>query len=428
MKLTPSSPRRTQRGNALILALVFSGIVALVVGSYLQLAHQRNRMRARSLAWNTALPVLEAGIEEALSHLKTDGASLTRNGWASGTVGGQPVVTKSRTFPDGSYFSVTAYTALPKSPIIYSSGFVPVPLGSGYISRTVKVVITNRTTFAKAISARNGITLSGGSIVDSFDSSSTNGSTGGLYDPAKRSANANVLTDSQAAGAISIGTGHLYGQANTGPGGTVTTSGGGTVGDLTWSANNTGIQPGYTADDANVAFTNAALPSSFSPITPSSGTVGGTNYNYVLGNGDYNLATLSISKGGVIVTGNARLYTQGDIKMTGSSFIYLAPGGSLQLYAGGSVVHITAVQNATGNAANFAYIGLPSNTMITYTGNSSFIGTVYAPNADFKISGGAALCGSVMVNSFTASGGSGVHFDQALGSTDYSALTSYTEL
>src|SRR5205823_697744 len=122
----------------------------------------------------------------------------------------------------------------------------------------------NPLAFTKAIAAKGTITMSGGSVVDSFNSSNTNYSTGGMYDPAKRRANGSVVTDSTATGAhpaINVGTAHNYGTADTGPGGAVTPSSSGTVGDLDWSTNHTGIEAGYTNDDMNVTFPDQVAPS-----------------------------------------------------------------------------------------------------------------------------------------------------------------------
>jgi len=460
MKLTASRLPQAQCGNVLIMTLVFFGIVALTMAGYLSLARSRALIRARSVAWNTAIPVLEAGIEEGFTHLQDDSNALTANGWTAGTLGGQPVVTKSRTFPDGSYFFVTLYTALQNSPLIYSSGFVPAPLGQGYISRTVRVVVTNQAPFASAIQAKSTLTFSGASVVDSFDSSTTNGSTGGLYDPAKRSANANVVTDSQANPAVNLSdSAHIYGRLNTGPGGTVTTSGTATVGDLVWCASHTGIESGYTNDNTNIAFPDAVLPSVFSSSTsflaPMSGMVNGTNYTYVLAGSSYSLTTLALSGAqAMLVNGNAilsvggkislrlssyiyiapgaslQLYGGTGIRVSGSSYIYIAPGASLKLYGGGASTTLSgSVINATGNAANFAYYGLTNNTTLSYSGSSAFIGTVYAPEASFTFSGAGGMYGAAVVDFFTLSGASGFHYDQALaGSSGHTVHFSYTEL
>ena len=80
MKLTASRFSPAPGGNVLIITLVFFGIVALTTASYLSLAKSRALIRARSEAWNTALPVLEAGLEEGFTHLHDDSDAPTANG------------------------------------------------------------------------------------------------------------------------------------------------------------------------------------------------------------------------------------------------------------------------------------------------------------------------------------------------------------
>src|SRR5207253_2603845 len=140
-------------------------------------------------------------IEEALTHLHDDSLVLTSNKWTSATNSGHAVYQRSRTNTDHSYWSVTISNVptLPiTSPVIYAQGFVPVALRGGFISRKVQVNVTNPVTFTKAIAVKNTVTLSSGMTVDSFDSTTTNYSTGGQYDSAKRKGNGGIVTDSQA--------------------------------------------------------------------------------------------------------------------------------------------------------------------------------------------------------------------------------------
>ena len=132
----------------------------------------------------------------------------------------------------------------------------------------------------------------------------------------------------------------------------------------------------------------------------------------------------------MVVTGNATFVVTGNFSMSGHSFIYIAPNASLQLIVGGSTTTLSGggVVNGTGIAANFSYIGLPSNTSVSYSGGSTFIGTVNAPEADFSISGGSDFTGAAIVKSFNDSGGSNVHYDEALAGNGLLVMTSYTEL
>ena len=427
---------KSDSGSVLVTALIMSAVITLVLGSYLTVLSSRNRITMRSQAWNEAIPVLEAGIEEAFTHMKDDSGSPTANGWSAVIINSNTVYQKTRHFTnisyfnDKSYYVVTISNASSSAPIIYSQGFVPAPLETNYISRLVEVTTTNPSVFSKAVSTKGPITLNGNALVDSFNSSNPLYSSNGVYVASRREANGGVVTDSTNQPAINVGSATINGRTDTGPGGTVTVSGSGQVGDLSWAR---GIEPGYTNQDMNVSYPDPTLPAgSAGWLPPVLGTVGATNYQYVLGSGNYKLSALTISQSSqsLIVTGNATLYVTGNISVTGNGYIYLAPGSSLTLIEGGSAATLSGggIVNDTLTAANFSYVGLASNTSITYSGNSSFIGTVNAPEADFTLTGTSDMVGAAIVNTFTDSGGAAIHYDEALGATGLPVMTSYTEL
>src|SRR6185437_12906184 len=97
------------RGNTLVLTLVMIMTIGIVLASYLELIGSRYKITMRSQSWNGAVPVMEAGIEEALTHLQDDVNNPAGNGWTLGTISGQPVYSKQRAFSDGSYFLVNIY-------------------------------------------------------------------------------------------------------------------------------------------------------------------------------------------------------------------------------------------------------------------------------------------------------------------------------
>lgn len=425
-------------GSVLLVALLLTAVVGMILFSYLQLIQARTKVRARSLAWNSAIPVLEGGIEEAFTHLEDD-PIMSANGWTATTINAAIVYQKSRTNSDNTYYLVTLsnVTTTPIiSPVIYSQGFVPAPLGQGYISRLVQVITTNPITFSKAVAAKGFVDLAGQSTVDSFDSSNTNYSTGGRYDPAKRRANGGVVTNSRGTPAIDVSNGHIYGPVDTGPGGTVTTAGGGTVGDLSWSSNYTGIEPGYTNNDMNVSYPDQVPPAGaqlwLPVITTAAQGIVSTN-TYILANGNYAAVSgLNMnSHDTMLVTGNCSLYIGGDFSMGSGCAIYIAPGATLSLYMDGGTTTLSGngIVNQTGVASSFSYYGTTNNTTIKYTGQADFIGTINAPEADFTISGGANVCGAAIVNTYTSkSAGAALHFDESLSNRGLFKLVSYREL
>src|SRR5258708_7086316 len=113
--------RARTRGSILLITMAFGLVVGTVLGSYLLLTSLRNEEASRSLAWNTGIPVLEAGIEEGLTHLNSDINDPTANWWTADTVNGHPVYWKMRSLPDGSYYYVTNLNISSSTPLIISA-------------------------------------------------------------------------------------------------------------------------------------------------------------------------------------------------------------------------------------------------------------------------------------------------------------------
>jgi len=420
------SPHRQAKGSTLIVVLLTCLAVGVVVASYLALIGCRYKATVRSQCWNTALPIVEAGIEEALAHLGADAGIPGTNGWTPGTVGGQPVYTKTRTLTDGTYFAVTLYKANSDNPIIYSTGYVPAPLqNGGFVSRTVKFTPTNAATvFTEAIACQGTISLSGGPVVDGYNSSLRS------YDlTTNRLANAGIATDSTASGAVNIGNAKVYGPVGTGPGGTVSVLHG-VVGDVAWNASQSGIEPGWTNNNMDVSFLPNAPPSGGPFLPPPIVTAGGSNIT-TLGNSTYQLSsfTSTHAKDPMVVTGKATLLVTQDFTVSGSGYVLIVPGASLTLYVGGAVaISGGGVVNETALASHCQIIGLPSNTSIGLKGNSAFYGAINAPQADVKISGTADAYGALICRTFTAVGTGSFHYDRSLATTNGVVSGGWTEL
>jgi hypothetical protein len=181
-----------------------------------------------------------------------------------------------------------------------------------------------------------------------------------------------------------------------------------------------GIEPGWSADDMNVEITTVKLPSAtWTTMLSSSTPIGGTNYNYVLGGGTYKINNLS---GKTYVGGNATIYVPfgGSMDLTGNNYIYLAPGASVKVYVGATSAKISGngVVN-TGAAVNFQYWGLETNTDLKFSGNGAFIGAVYAPDADFTLtgSGGSTIVdftGASVTKTVKMQGNFNFHYDESL--------------
>jgi hypothetical protein len=504
-------------GFALMLTILITGLVGLLLLAYLSMLTGQNQAVMRSQAWNSAMPMLEAGVEDAMTQLNTHGSTnLSCDGW---TLSGG-VYWMNRVMGDSVYY-VTITNWVPgapnPNPIIESKGYVPMPVQvasaqnwmfatvsvpdatRNYIGRGVRATAHKDYLFTKAMVAKGQINMNGNNVTtDSFDSSNPNYSNNGLYTSSKHKSNGDIATDSQLTNSLSVGNANIYGKISTGPSGSAAIGANGIVGDMAWhAAGNIGIQPGYSANDMNISLPDVKVPFSggaFTPTggnvtnvvyayttnssitttvtypagTPSSittnsatssvypigspgpvvtnwslgllgvlkisgytyptfvanyytrttnGTVTVTYYDYILGDGNYQLSTFN---GSVYVQGNAVLLVTSSATPTS---LTIADGKSLQLYNQAPSFSLSGnlVLNGNGTASQFAYYGLPANTNVSISGNGAFVGTIYAPEAALALGGGGNntydLIGSAIANSITMNGHFNFHYDEALEQT-----------
>ena len=407
-------------GSVLVAALLMAMVLGITLGSYMMWVGTQNVLTRESHAWNAALVVAEAGIEEGMAHINSKfstNAPLNANGW-SGPTGGfyRPQETRvllSGSVTNGWYNPSVSRDPTTQFPIVYSTGYTMVPLVGRPIARVIEVKTGLSPAFNGAMAAREDIKFNGTTInIDSYDSMDSNHSTPtGMYDPVTRKANGHVASNY---GFVNVGNANVYGTIRTGPYGTYNVGPTGKAGDLNWAG--PGIQPGWYINDFNADFPEAALPDDFvKNIQP---TGAGTNI-YVLSNGDYTLSSLTMQPNDhVLVTGVARLWVTGDIDMRGkASFEFETEGASLTIYMQGASGAFTQI-NTKGNANSFKYFGLPSNTSLSWSGNANYVGTIYAPQASFTLGGGGSdvmdYQGACVVKSVIMNGKFNFHYDEAL--------------
>jgi hypothetical protein len=435
------------QGSVLLVTLCTAWIIGIALVSYLTLVANQHRTTHHSQTWSTCIPVLEAGIEEALTQLNYNNGQGINNaatyGWTNVSTG---VFSKSRVVSDdGSRYEVRI-DANGATPVITAKGYAPAPLNTGtpmggqnafgmilgtvsqstaaMVSRTVVVgtALENAGNGKGGLVGKGKISFSGGGSLDSFDSSNPLYSTSGRYDATKRQANGLAMSNIALADSIHVDTAHIYGSVATGAGAGTVTYSSGSVGDLAWNASSSGIQTEHMTTDANLQFDDVTEPFTWgSGSTPVSGAVSGTNYTYVLdgaSNTQWNLGAVNVGGGKsmIITGGDVTLYVNGNFVTSGSGFIYVAPGASLKLYTSGTLtVSGTGVVNGAGYASKFSIYGLGTATSNwAYSGSSAFIGTVYSPYDNFVFSGGAGAFGSFTANNITISGGAAIHYDQSL--------------
>jgi hypothetical protein len=218
---------------------------------------------------------------------------------------------------------------------------------------------------------------------------------------------------------ISSGNANIYGHVSTGPGGSISTGPNGAVGSVAWVSNplNAGkIQPGWSTDDMNVSFPEVQVPGIYPYFVPS-----GTPLS-ITSSGNWKI-TGDLS-GSLVVKSNVQavLLITGNVSLNGINHkIEIQSGGRLEMYVQGPSTDIKGqgVVNQTGNATNFFYYGLPSNTSISYGGNAAFKGAIYAPNADLTLNGGGNnvqdFVGASVTKTVKMNGHFNFHYDENLG-------------
>ena len=418
MKLTRCTHKQANRGSALLIVMGVTLVLGIALAAVLSLTTHENRVLARTMTWNAALPVAEAGIEEAMSHLRqVDRGARDVNGWSPD---GSSVVRKR--FLSNGWYVVGISSA--DYPDIISSGKVWCPSAGRYIKRTVQVTTVGQGLHNMGLVAKRSIRMTGTFNSDSFDSTKPELSTNGQYDPSKRSDNGDVGTILSVPEAMKFGGSvHIYGSVATGPEGTITMNNSTSIGSETWvDGGKTGIESDHYDKDMNINIPDATLPYTNSGATPVNGIVGGINYKYILQDGvDYRLSTLKLSSAEkMLVRGKARLVVDEDVSITGEAFIQIATNASLEVHVVKEKISISGagIMNPSGNAANFGIYGLPGVTAVSITGDGTFIGTVYAPQANLKLAGGGTdhldFVGAAIVNSATGRGSFGFHYDESL--------------
>lgn len=438
MKLrSRSRPAAAAAGNVLIVTVFIAAAIGVVLAAALTLVKSQNQAVARSQAWNACIPALEAGVEEALSHLNNKAEStLAVNGWSQS---GQSFFLE-RTVNSDSFFRVRIINTNDKLPVIQCTGYVRLGAlvaqanpsllaavnasvgGQQYVTRAVEVVAKRQLLFVKAMVAKDRIEMNGNNIsTDSYDSSNPLYSTPqGTYDPAKSRDNGDVATLSGLQNAISVGNADIKGRVRTGPGGGVAIGPNGSVGSKAWvDGGRSGIQPGWFSDDMNIDLPDIQRPSDAGSLgMPGSGVISNVAYGCILNSGKYVMPSVSLRNGQkMAVIGNATLIVDGSVEISGG--LDIKPGASLTMYVKGPELNISGSGvNNTQRSTNCIIYGLSTLTSITLPNSGDFNGALYALSADLSMNGGGNAvvnwCGACVTRTVTANGHQKFHYDEAL--------------
>ena len=430
-----SKKQAQQRGSVLIVTLTLGVVLLVIAASYLVLVGTQKTVVIRSQTWNAALTMAEAGVEEAMAQISASPSNFSTNGWGqSGSIYGP----MTRTLAGGSYSVIISNSLVP---VIYSTGYTTVPITGDNIFRAVRVATAQQqSVFNVSLGAINNISFNGNGVAtDSFNSHDPNKSTNGQYDSTKTSTNGNVAS---VQGLVDIGNHTILGNLYLGPNATY---------------DNSGTVSGTVYNDYNVNYPDVTLPtgaSGWAIATPTTTTLYTTNiskkgvaiitstsspltYDFTT-SGNYTLTSDAfpiVVEAGVSVTLNVTstsfsptsLQIHGGTANSGTAVLYMNGPTSISM-AGNSAV------DASNRPENLWYYGLSTLTSVTFSGTSTFVGVIYAPDATLTLNGGGnnlGVIGSTITKSINMNGHYDFHYDESLATNGLSRgfiATSWQEL
>ena len=395
--------RNSEQGSTLLIIMMISGIVMLLAGSYLMLTANQNQMIARSFTWNTAMPIAEAGIEEALAHMRQNPTNFSGDGWTTSFF-----TNFSMQRSLGSDYYKVNINKKGMMINVTSTGYA-LRQGTNYLSRTVQV--QGQVWDFKMLGLVARVIGLGGSLnADSYDSSTNAYSTDGQYVKSKRTDGALVASST---GTFDMGgNADVRGYVASGPGAPlVTMSGSTSVGDLAWG-NTKGWEPVPAHNTNGFTFNAPDVEEPFDDAPPPGpGVVNGTSYEYVLKGGRYKIGNLDSagSNTRLIVTKHSALWVTTNLVLQSITF---TNGAHLDLYVSMPSLDFSPALIG-GTAPQFSVFGLPSCTYMKIVSGLNFIGTIYAPQMDLVAAGNASICGAVLAKTFNCNGTFDFHYDFA---------------
>lgn len=386
---------KRSRGYILVITISIIAVLMIFALLYVDFYRSENSLNQKAESSLILKAAADAGIQDAIHHLKND------QGWKTG-------FSEILLPHTGASYSMTfdpTDTVLPYSvnnihgttPVKCKNGRV-VPPANVYLcsvgkynglTRAEEALLCWHSVFNEGIGAKEKINIIGNSIVDSFDSAL------GDYNQSHSSSGGDIHTNAGGNGAVTLdGGASVYGNVTVGPGGSYGSA----------------VTNGGSSFTGTLVVSSTLLPMPF--LSPPSGQNDGDlvlkGSTRTLSQGVYVFSTMDLSGGASLqVSGPVTIFVLGNISVTGNS----------------------SINTTTRNSMNLTIIGGPKTTSVNISGHGSksqaVYCSIYAPAADVKISGNdqAALYGSVIANSVSVSGGTSIHYDQALKNSSVKILS-----
>lgn len=439
--------KKSDPGSVLLAALIILAVTFAAVSATLFEAAGRYKISHQSSRWAQAGQAAEGGCEIGL--VTAQNSSWVVDGWsgAPGAVGSAAVTktvvldtgmvatgainasiaadqvnvngvpwlrirsTGTADLAAGKQSGIDTADNLLRKVALLRNRYTNTTLTTPQATRTFEMMAEPKSPFGMAILLSKSIDMTGGSLVDSFDSSDPTKSTGSQYDSSKRQSNGNIgLNKSDGS---NLQGSYVYGKL-----------------DYT----GTPVQNTYNVQGAistpfkkPIPTVSAPTWSSYNPtptiISSSKTLTGGPQGSPAY----YKVTSLSLSGGNILdlaphsagQQSYIEIWVTGDVTTTGSAFIQIENGVHATFHVGGDMkITGSAIVNANNISTNaIVNVITPAPGVaqaVTINGGASMIAAINAPGADFTLTGGAVIYGALIGQSLKTTGTAMIHYDEAL--------------
>jgi Tfp pilus assembly protein PilX len=446
---------RSTSGSVLIIAIIFTTILAVVaIPTFLSLSDATLKSSNRVFYNVAALNLAEAGIEHGVQALKA--ASEGNQDWMDWQIEDTTAwinienLSYSGSIQGAVKVAILNYAG--ETPLVVSKATIPMTHNSSvekYMNAELSASST-RGLFPYGLLSRDFIQASGGVVFDSWISD-PDSDPDTPYVPYSSSTSRDKVTIAAAGtgdGVISLGSSEVNGYAAVGSASNsgLSVTWGGQVGpadDSEWDESDTtelwkkngwkvSTQTGALITNFTASFEEVTVPDVEATIPwyryelPYNDSSQNNRYvsTQTIGSKG-NLTVLELDE--IVIKGNATLKIEGDVtiilpkenttslQVIQGGQIELDPDANLQLYIAGDI-EISGAGILSKSAPQQLQIWGTSNTnqKFNFLNNAQFNGIIYAPNADFKVTGDSDFYGAIVSNSIILTGSGAFRYDESL--------------
>ena len=285
-------------------------------------------------------------------------------------------------------------------------------ISSPQATRTIEVIVQGlaQSIWVRGITLQNAITMSGGGVIDSFNSGDPFKSTNSAYDVSKRQSHGDVATTSS--GNSNLNNTYLYG--NLAYSGSAVKNTNNVQGTISTPFNAT------IPATSDPSWTSGMWNSSVTQVTGTTTLTGGTQGSPAR----YKLSQINISGGNVLtLAANSdgsdtyfEIWVTGKMTTSGNGYITQDPKVHVTYWVDNDInLSGNSYVNQGGVASDLVINGIGTHNF-TDSGGATLTAVIDAPGYNITISGGGSVSGAVIANTLNLSGGSGLHYDEALNS------------